>query len=658
MKFDTPAGQNPIDRMTVVGQPYDRYEAGLKTTGTATYAYEYHDVGPDVAYGYILGAGVAKGRILSIDTRRAQAAPGVLAVVTYRNVGRLGVGKFYVQRMLAAPDVDHYHQPVAVVVAETFEQACAAAALIRVQYVRSNGQFDLETQMQTAPVARQMAFGGPTDTRVGDFEQGFAQAHVKVDETYTVPDQAHAMMEPHATIAKWDGDRVTCWTSIQQMNWGTRDLGAILGIPRENVRLISSFVGGGFGGKGTVQSDLALAAVAARMVRRPVKIALQRPIMFNNTIHRPKTIQRIRLGATRDGRLIAIGHESWSGNLAGGRTEPTTLSTRMLYGGPNRMTCVRLATLDLAEGNAMRAPGEAPGLMALEIAMDEMAEKLGMDPVEFRVRNDTQFDPELPQRPFSSRPFVECLRTGAERFGWNARQARPGQVRDGHWLVGLGMAAAIRGAPIAKAGARVRLDSSGIVTIETDMTDIGTGSYTVVQQTAAEMMGVPIDRVVVRLGDSSFPETPGSGGAAGRGLRYRRRLRRVHEAARDGRSAPRLRHCRGRVRRGRNSLRQQKRSARARGRQRTARRGGKHGVRRLVEAVRDPDVRRPLCRSRRERLHRRNPRAPNAGRLCGRPHTESQDGAQPGDRRNDDGNRRGVDGGDGGRQAIRALHQP
>ncbi|CAD6558137.1 Aldehyde oxidoreductase molybdenum-binding subunit PaoC [Paraburkholderia kirstenboschensis] len=323
------------------------------------------------------------------------------------------------------------------------------------------------------------------------------------------------MMEPHATIAAWDADRVTCWTSIQQMNWGTRDLGLILGISRENVRLISTFIGGGFGGKGTVQSDLVLAAVAAKVVRRPVKIALQRPIMFNNTIHRPKTIQRVRLGATRDGKLTALGHESLSGNLAGGRTEPTTLSTRMLYAGKNRMTRVRLATLDLAEGNAMRAPGEAPGLMALEIAMDEMAEKLGMDPVELRILNDTKVDPENPDRPFSSRPFVECLRTGAERFGWSARNAQPGQVREGHWFIGLGMASAIRGAPIARAGARVRLGRNGLLTVETDMTDIGTGSYTIVQQTAAEMMGVSIDRVVARLGDSSFPETPGSGGQQG-----------------------------------------------------------------------------------------------------------------------------------------------
>lgn len=515
MKFDTPAGRTPIDELKVVGQPVERFEAKLKTTGTATYAYEYHDIARNVAYGYILGAAISKGRITSIDTREAEAAPGVLAVVTYHNAGPLGVGKFYVQRMLAAPDVDHYHQPVAVVVAKTFEHARAASSLIRVDYARSEGRFDLAAQMDSAPVAPQGEFGGPTQTHIGDFEKAFEAAEVKVDETYTVPDQAHAMMEPHATIARWDGARLTCWTSIQQMNWGTRDLALILGIPRENIRLISSFIGGGFGGKGTVQSDLVLAAVAARTVRRPVKLALQRPIMFNNTIHRPKTIQRLRLGASRDGKLVAVGHESWSGNLAGGRTEPTTLSTRSLYAGENRLTRVRLATLDLAEGNAMRAPGEAPGLMALEIAMDELAEKLGLDPVEFRVLNDTQVDPENVNRPFSSRPFVECLRTGAERFGWSKRNAAPGQTRDGHWLIGTGMAGAIRGAPISKAGARVRLDREGVVTVETDMTDIGTGSYTIVQQTAAEMMGVPLDKVVVKLGDSSFPETPGSGGQQG-----------------------------------------------------------------------------------------------------------------------------------------------
>ena len=515
MKFDTPAGTTPIDRLTVIGRAHPRVEGKLKTTGTAVYAAEHRDIGPDLAHGYILGAAIAKGRIVSIDTERALAAPGVRGVLTHANAGPIGKGEFYVQRVLAGPEVDHYHQAVAVVVADTFEKARAAAALIRVDYTRGPGQFDLAAQRPTTPPAPKEPFGGPPEISVGDFGKAFATAPVKIDQTYTVPDQAHAMMEPHATIARWDGGKLTCWTSIQQMNWGMRDLGLIIGTPKENIRLISSFIGGGFGGKGTVQSDLALAALAARMTGRPVKLVLQRALMFNNTIHRPKTIQRVRLGAARDGRIVAIGHDSWSGNLRGGRTEPATLPTRLLYRGENRLLRRYLATLDLAEGNAMRAPGEAPGMMALEIAMDELAETLGMDPVALRIANDTQVDPEKPERRFSTRAFVQCLRDGAARFGWEARVAKPASRRDGRWLVGMGVASAIRGAPIAKSAARVRLEKDGRITVETDMTDIGTGSYTIVAQTAAEMMGVPLDRVTAKLGDSTFPETPGSGGQQG-----------------------------------------------------------------------------------------------------------------------------------------------
>ncbi len=515
MKFDTPAGITPIDRQTVIGRAHPRVEGKLKTTGTARYAAEHHDVAPGAAYGYILGAAIGKGRIDRIDTSAARAAPGVLAVVTYENAGPIGVGEFYVQRVLAGPMVDHYHQAVAVVVADTFEQARAASALVRVTYARGTGQFDLAAQKPSIPIAPKEAYGGPTHVAVGDFATAFAAAPVTVDETYTVPDQAHAMMEPHATIARWDGDRLTCWTSIQAMNWGCRDLGLIIGTPRQNIRLHSPFIGGGFGGKGTTQSDLALAAIAARVSGRPVKLVLQRPLMFNNTIHRPKTIQRVRLGASKDGRILAIGHDSWSGNLRGGRTEPATLPTRLMYASEHRLMRRYLATLDLAEGNAMRAPGEAPGMMALEVAMDELAEKLAMDPVALRIANDTQVDPEKPERRFSTRPFIQCLREGADRFGWNARLAQPGSRREGRWLIGMGVASAIRGAPISKAGARVRLGRDGHVTVETDMTDIGTGSYTIVAQTAAEMMGVPLARVTAKLGDSTFPETPGSGGQAG-----------------------------------------------------------------------------------------------------------------------------------------------
>ena len=534
MKFDTPATTNPIDQLKVVGQPIDRIDGPLKTTGTARYAYEHYDIAPNTAYGYIVGAAIAKGRIASIDQRASKVAPGVLGIVTAENAGKLDKGNFNTAKLLGGPEVDHYHQAIAVVVAETFEQARAAAQLLGVNYERAPGRFDLGAEKDQA-IKPKPGFGGPADSSVGDFAAAFAAAPVQFDATYTTPDQSHAMMEPHASIAKWDGDKVTVWTSNQMIAWGVGDLAKTLRIPKENVRLISPYIGGGFGGKLFLRADILLAALAAREVRRPVKVALQRPLMMNNTTHRPATIQRIRLGATNDGKLTAIAHESWSGDQPGGSPETAVSQTRLLYAGGHRLTAMRLAVMDLPEGNAMRAPGEAPGMMALEIAMDEMAEKLGLDPVEFRIRNDTQVAPDNPappksgdaqskgkpeekhdpHPPFSQRQFVECLRLGAERFGWNKRNPKPAQVRDGRWLIGTGVAAAFRNNLLMKSGARVRVDNRGTVTVETDMTDIGTGSYTIIAQTAAEMMGVPLNQVVVKLGDSQFPVSCGSGGQFG-----------------------------------------------------------------------------------------------------------------------------------------------
>jgi len=514
MKFDTPATTNPIDHLTIIGHATSRIDGPLKTTGTATYAYEWHEGLSTPAYGYIVGAGVAKGRIASTDLSQAEAAPGVIAIVTAGNAGKLDKGKYNTAKLLGGPAIDHYHQAVAVVVAGTFEQARAAAELIKIDYEEAKGSFDLAAGRDAAKTAPESEAGKP-ETEVGDFSGAFAAAPVQLDATYTTPDQAHAMMEPHASIAAWDGDKLTLWTSNQMIAWTTGDVAKTLGMPKENVHLLSPFIGGGFGGKLFLRADAILAALGARAAGRAVKVAMQRPLMFNNTTHRPATIQRIRIGADRDGRITAIGHESWSGNLPEGRPETAVQQTRLLYAGANRMTALRLATLDLPEGNAMRAPGEAPGMMALEIAMDEMAERLHLDPIEFRARNDTQVDPENPQRPFTQRQLVECMRVGAERFGWNARNPRPGQTRDGGWLVGIGMAAAFRNNLLMKSGARVRLDGRGIVTVETDMTDIGTGSYTIIAQTAAEMMGLPLDGVVVHLGDSDYPVSSGSGGQFG-----------------------------------------------------------------------------------------------------------------------------------------------
>ena len=535
MKFDTPATTNPIDQLKVIGKPVDRIDGPLKTTGTARYAYEWHDVGANPAYGYVVGSAIAKGRIRSMDTAAAKAAPGVLAIVTAENAGKLDKGNFNTAKLLGGPEIDHYHQAIAVVVADTFEQARAAAELVRVDYTRAEGRFDLKAATATAVRPSKIAGGGVADSAVGDFDGAFAAAPVQFDATYTTPDQSHAMMEPHASIAAWSGDKLTLWTSNQMIDWSTSDLAKTLGIAKEKVRLISPFIGGGFGGKLWVRADALLAALGARAAGRPVKVALPRALIANNTVHRPATIQRIRIGATKDGKITAIGHESWSGDLPGGGPEVAVMQTRALYAGANRLTKMRLAVLDLPEANAMRAPGEAPGMMALEIAIDEMAEKLGLDPVEFRIINDTQTVPDNPGRPqssqdpqakipqepesspvpFSQRQLVECLRIGAERFGWNRRNMRPGQLREGRWLVGMGVAAAFRDNLLMKSAARVRLDNRGMVTVETDMTDIGTGSYTVIAQTAAEMMGVPLENVVVRLGDSTFPVSCGSGGQWG-----------------------------------------------------------------------------------------------------------------------------------------------
>ncbi|MFG3450332.1 aldehyde oxidoreductase molybdenum-binding subunit PaoC [Stenotrophomonas sp. NPDC047960] len=511
MKFDTPAGTNPIDQLQVVGKPLNRIDGPLKTTGHATYAYEWHDAVPNAAYGYVVTAGIAKGRVTSMELDAARRSPGVLAIVTADNAGPLNKSQRNAAPLLGGPDITHYHQALALVVAETFEQARAAAGLVRLRYATQQGAYDLAAAKKAGTNFQKT----DPDARVGDFEKAFGDAPVTLDAMYHTPDQSHAMMEPHATLAAWEGDKLTVWTSNQMIDWGRTDLAKTLGLPKDNVRLISPYIGGGFGGKLFVRSDVVLAALGARAAKRPVKVALSRPMVANNTTHRPATLQRIRLGATAEGTLTAIGHESWSGNLPGGSPEEAVQQTKLLYAGANRLAGLRLAHLDLPEGNAMRAPGETPGLMALEIAMDEMAEKLDLDPIEFRIRNDTQVDPANPERPFSKRQLVQCLREGARRFGWDQRNARPGTRRDGRWLVGMGVAAGFRNNLVMKSGARVRLDGSGRVTVETDMTDIGTGSYTILGQTAAEMLGVPLEQVTVKLGDSSFPASAGSGGQWG-----------------------------------------------------------------------------------------------------------------------------------------------
>ncbi len=469
MDMNTPIGMNALDTgaSNLIGKPLDRVDGPLKVTGGAHYAYEMAQA-PAVAYGYIVQAAIAKGRISSIDTHVAEQAPGVHLVLTYLNAPKQGSGTHTeAHPVLTSADVSYHGQPVAFVVAETFEQARAAAYLVRVDYERAPGDYSLRGNLAQARTPKP----GNTvpDSAVGDFETAFAAAPVQLDVTYTTPLQSHAMMEPHATLAMWEGDRLTLHTANQMLNRGQPAVARTLKIPAENVRLVCRFLGGGFGAKLAVEADA----------------------------------------------ILAIGHDVVSGNL---RNEPgfeaAAVQTRTLYAGANRLTRHKLVPLDIPVASAMRAPGEAVGLLALESAMDELAEKLALDPIELSVRNEPTEDPER-HVPYSSPHLVSCLQEGARRFGWDKRSAKPAQVHDGRWLVGLGVAAATRGNPLQRSTANVRLGPDGIVTVRMAMTDIGTGTYTILTQIAAEMLGLPPGQVRVELGDTDFPYASGSGGSFG-----------------------------------------------------------------------------------------------------------------------------------------------
>jgi xanthine dehydrogenase YagR molybdenum-binding subunit len=513
MEMNSPVGRNALDAPGVVGQPFDRIDGRKKVSGGARYAYEMQQ--DNVLYGFVVEASIGKGMIRSIDTRAAEKAPGVVLVLTHQNAPPQGTGDHReAHPVLTGTSVTRYGEPVAFVVAESFEEARAAAYLVDVKYDRAAGKYALRANLREARIPRPKD-GQPADSAVGDFAGAFASAPVQLDVTYTTPLQSHAMMEPHATLAAWDGDKLTLHTSNQMLNQGQQVIATTLKIPVENIRLISPFIGGGFGGKLWVNADAILAAIAARQLKRPVKIALTRQQIFHVTTHRSDTIQQLRLGTDRDGRILAIGHDVFSGNLPSEQTyEGAALQTRTLYAGPNRLTRHRLTPLDIPVASSMRAPGEAVGLMALECAMDELAEKLNLDPIELRIRNEPSEDPEQ-HIPFSSRHLIACMQEGARRFGWDKRNPKPGQIRDGSWLVGMGMAAATRGNPLRLSKANVRLDPDGLATVRMAMTDIGTGTYTILAQIAAEMLGLPMERVRVELGDTSFPEASGSGGSFG-----------------------------------------------------------------------------------------------------------------------------------------------
>lgn len=519
MDMNQPIGATPLDGKAegLVGRAIDRIDGRLKVTGRAPYAYETRDL-KNPAYGFLVEAGIARGRIRSLDVSAAKRAPGVLLVMTHENVPEQGEKKEQVTPQLQGTEIRFHGQPIAFVVAQSFEQARAAAALVRAEYDGEKPEASLKAARPNAVEPKPAQT--PPDSKLGDFDGAFAGAPVKLDVEYTTPVQIHAQMEPHATIASWeagpDGERVTLYTANQMLNRGQTSLASVLKLKPENVRLVSHYIGGGFGSKLQPQPEATLAALASKSLKRPVKVALTRQQEFHVATHRTDTIQRIRLGADETGRLSAIAHESWSATAPGDVFyETSAVVTRSLYAAQNRLTRHRLANLNVPIASAMRAPGEAVGQLAFECAMDELAEQLKIDPIELRIRNEPEQDPEK-KVPFSTRQLVACMREGARRFGWDKRGAT-GATRDGQWLVGMGMAAASRLNPLMPSQAGVRLNPDGTLTVRMAMTDIGTGTYTILAQIAGEMMGLPIERIRVEIGDTAYPKAAGSGGSFGAG---------------------------------------------------------------------------------------------------------------------------------------------
>ncbi|GGW10492.1 oxidoreductase [Streptomyces capoamus] len=495
-----------------LGAPAERREGRQKVTGAARYAAEY--TLPGRAHAWPVPAAVARGRVTAVDTAAALALPGVLAVLTPEDAPRLADPEDATLAVLQGPGVPHRGWCVALAVAETPEAARAAARAVRVTYDTAPHDAAF-TEHHRDGYAPQEAGGQPGRVEHGDPRAAFAGADVRVDVTYRVPPLHNHPMEPHASTAHWDGDRLTVYTSSQGGTTVRSTLAQLFRLPEEHVTVVAEHVGGGFGSKGTPRPDVVLAAMAARHTGRPVTLAYARRHLPTVVGHRAPTVQRLRLGAGHDGRLTALLHETTSPTSRVKEfVEYAAVVSRVMYAAPNLLSAHRVVPLDVPTPSWMRAPGEAPGMYALESALDELADVLGLDPVELRARNEPAEEPGS-GKPFSSRHVVDCLREGARRFGWEDRDPRPGVRREGSWLLGTGVAAAtypVQAAP-STAGAQALPDGTFVVRI--NAADIGTGARTVLAQVAADALGVPLDRVRTEVGRSDLPPAPLAGGSSG-----------------------------------------------------------------------------------------------------------------------------------------------
>ena len=503
-----------ITERRAIGASLDRRDGPEKVTGTARYAYEHRFDNP--LYLFPVQSDVARGRVTRIDASAALALPGVVAVLTHENAPRLADTSDREFAVLQDGEVAFRGQYVAAAVAETLETARYAASQVRVSYDEKPHDVELRADRDDLYAPEQVNPHYPTDTEEGNFDRTFASAAVKLDETYATPMEHNNPMEPHATVALWQSGDLTLYESTQGPHWTAWPLAQVFGLDRSRVRVIAPYVGGGFGSK-TLHANTILAALAAQVVPgRPVKFALTRQQMFCGVGYRTPTIQRIRLGSGPDGRLVATSHDVIEQTAKTKEfAEQAAVPTRTMYISPSRRTTHRLAALDVPAPSWMRAPGEAPGMFALESAMDEMAIRCGLDPIEFRIRNEPELDAET-GLPYSSRNLVACLREGARRFGWADRDPRPRARQEGRWHVGTGVASStfpVIGFPGSVA--KITYAGHGRYGVEIDAVDIGTGAWTALTQIAADALGAGVSDIDLRIGDTALPEASVAGGSSG-----------------------------------------------------------------------------------------------------------------------------------------------
>jgi xanthine dehydrogenase YagR molybdenum-binding subunit len=500
--------------MAEIGKPIDRVDGRLKVTGAAKYAAEFNQT--QMAYAFPVRSTIASGSVTKIDQSAASNAPGVIQVLTHESAPRIKpfnreeAGKAGVrlgEELIPLQDnrVHYYGQFVALVVAETYEQARAAAALLKITYAAAQPTIDLQSALPDGARPAKTATQQDAQLNAGKAAEPLRAAARKIEQIYRTSNEVHNAMEPHATVAAWEGaDKLTIHDATQSVVLYRQAMAYFFDLKTENVRVINPFVGGGFGSKGFPWTHSFLSVMAAKVTKRPVKLAVTRQMMQVNVGRRGETSQQIALGANQDGKLVVIRHQTDTFNNLTGFFESAGLPTGVLYDAPLREITYRVAKLNIGAPTFMRAPGEAPGSFALESAMDELAFELKIDPLELRVMNHTAVDP-LKKIPFSSDHLLECYKIGAEKFGWANRKREPRQMRNGNYLIGMGMATATYPGLRGSTSVRMQMTADGAVKVQCGTQDIGTGTYTIMTQTAADALGIPLEKITVEIGDSNLP---------------------------------------------------------------------------------------------------------------------------------------------------------